>query len=1082
MKEKKEAIILKAILLVIVLVFVFTSCNPALQTYTVEFYDSNENLIESKLITEGDTLPAIQPPANSIPEGFRFEYWSTAIDGSSPISDQYQVNRDLKLYPVLTPIEFSIVLHDPDGQYWRDYSVAYGAKIPEDIWKDDGYPSLPGHVFLHWSIEPDGESIDRNAVIKEDVNLYPVYEKQTFTVTFFVGNELYKEIEVKYGDTIELPEPPESQGEGQEFAYWIYENSQDRFYEDTPIEGNITLVPLWADFHTITFKNGNDVVHTERFTVPVSLNDIAFEIPEEDYPDGKSFLGWSYEENGTIVSEYKLFSDDVELYAVWEDITYTVYFFDGNELWKEINISYGEKIPEPEETPAGLSGDKFKYWSTSRNGEPFDFSMEIKNPDNGLIQLYAVFGDYCMVTFIMQDGSSQNESVERGSIVNAPDTQIEGYVFNSWKDSEGNTVTFPMTVYGDCTVYGIWSRILTVSFDVNKPQDSTDNVESDKELSITVVENDDVNENQIPSLTLIGFTFSGWYENKECTIEANFSAISEDKTFFAKWEKNITISFVSLVKGQSTTLEATGLDGLNIEKDSVIEAPENAYLKGHAIEGYYSDEECQNRINMPVSFEDDTIIYVNWIPKTISITFSYDGATGYTDSSLDVEYGTTATMPTSDQYFVKEGYRAENKWFMESGKQFNFSIPVEEEEDFALHLNWVKMPDVTITFKITDSDTWKEISIPFASSLEELDEAPEKEYAIFEYWQELVDGHYVSVSFPLYAEENRTLVAKWTDLDIENFRYELTADGTGYVITDYIDYNEYLKEVIVPDTIEGQPVVKIGDSAFAHPETDYRHSIQTIILPDTITEIGSNAFYNQIYLKAVNIPDGITRIESTTFKNCRLLALDILGLNLPGTIEYIGKNAFENCISITTADLPEGLKEIDDQAFLNCSGLKKVSLPDSIEKIGSSVFSGMNELVVTGKIPDYETPSGVFSDIDNLTIMDSDRIGNFAFSATTFDDVSISNVDTIGESAFNSSSMKNLEIENVRVIEENAFSGIMGVEKISIPSSVKIVGARAFSSYALKEITVSWAEGEKPSGWADNWYNTSGNVTIHYGT
>lgn len=212
MKEKNEAIILKAILLVIVLVFVFTSCNPALQTYTVEFYDSNENLIERMLITEGDTLPAIQPPANSIPEGFRFEYWSTAIDGSSPISDQYQVNRDLKLYPVLIPIEFSIVLHDPYRQYWRDYSVAYGAKIPEDIWKDDGYPSLPGHVFLHWSIEPDGESIDRNAVIKEDVNLYPVYEKQTFTVTFFVGNELYKEIEVKYGDTIELPEPPKSQG------------------------------------------------------------------------------------------------------------------------------------------------------------------------------------------------------------------------------------------------------------------------------------------------------------------------------------------------------------------------------------------------------------------------------------------------------------------------------------------------------------------------------------------------------------------------------------------------------------------------------------------------------------------------------------------------------------------------------------------------------------------------------------------------------------------------------------------------------------------------------------------------------
>ncbi len=62
----------------------------------------------------------------------------------------------------------------------------------------------------------------------------------------------------------------------------------------------------------------------------------------------------------------------------------------------------------------------------------------------------------------------------------------------------------------------------------------------------------------------------------------------------------------------------------------------------------------------------------------------------------------------------------------------------------------------------------------------------------------------------------------------------------------------------------GSGITSIGRNAFS-PYYLYASTIDEIVIPDTVTSIGSNAFYNQTHLKKVVIPDSVTSIGSAAF-------------------------------------------------------------------------------------------------------------------------------------------------------------------------------------------------------------------------
>ena len=161
---------------------------------------------------------------------------------------------------------------------------------------------------------------------------------------------------------------------------------------------------------------------------------------------------------------------------------------------------------------------------------------------------------------------------------------------------------------------------------------------------------------------------------------------------------------------------------------------------------------------------------------------------------------------------------------------------------------------------------------------------------------------------------------------------------TGYGISKDEEINEnvtHLKKIVVPEEIDGVKVTKIGNRG----QNYYEHIgftssyVEKIVLPNTITEIGDDAFASCINLKKINIPDSVASIGSHAFWNCRSLE----SINIPDCCTWINEMTFFNCKSLKSISLPSHLLGIDRSSFEGC-GVEKIIIPGSVSKIAYDVF------------------------------------------------------------------------------------------------------------------------------------------------
>ena len=187
----------------------------------------------------------------------------------------------------------------------------------------------------------------------------------------------------------------------------------------------------------------------------------------------------------------------------------------------------------------------------------------------------------------------------------------------------------------------------------------------------------------------------------------------------------------------------------------------------------------------------------------------------------------------------------------------------------------------------------------------------------------------------------------------DNIKYELYSD---HAVVAYASprYNENITEVVIPDEIEGLPVVEIkgeafsssdlvnvkfgknikiiGDYAFAHSE------LKEVELPESLEEIGSNAFAYCFELEKVIFNDNLQSIGRYAFTSCRALT----SVELPNSLVRIDKGAFKKCNNITDIKLGSSLKYIGDEAFASCNILGNIELGNEIVSIGKEVFNDDN--------------------------------------------------------------------------------------------------------------------------------------------
>lgn len=183
---------------------------------------------------------------------------------------------------------------------------------------------------------------------------------------------------------------------------------------------------------------------------------------------------------------------------------------------------------------------------------------------------------------------------------------------------------------------------------------------------------------------------------------------------------------------------------------------------------------------------------------------------------------------------------------------------------------------------------------------------------------------------------------------------------------------ERLNKITLPSGVK-----VIGEYAFSAAQLgmgSYEQGVRgldTIALPEGLEEIGRAAFAGRPLNNGVMFPSTLKTIERDAFSNCCYYpngnAYDVnvkcIGLKkiiLPETVERVYGSTFEGCYALESVEIPSSIRNISLSTFHGCIRLKSIS-GSALSKDGSAVVNrdGVLLFLIGGKKNDYSIPEGV---------------------------------------------------------------------------------------------------------------------------
>ena len=170
------------------------------------------------------------------------------------------------------------------------------------------------------------------------------------------------------------------------------------------------------------------------------------------------------------------------------------------------------------------------------------------------------------------------------------------------------------------------------------------------------------------------------------------------------------------------------------------------------------------------------------------------------------------------------------------------------------------------------------------------------------------------------------------------FQYYRDANGELSLYITYVYDDEYLPNLVIPETIDGIPVKGVIGTEW------YKEDLQSIVFPDVEGfVIGEGAFANCVNLKQISFPYVPFTIEDRAFSGCYKEPTFVVGLEYATSI---GAHAFDSC----NVDPPYGgldicATTIGEYAFANNKDRMSVYLHESVETVGKGAFQGCTELL-----------------------------------------------------------------------------------------------------------------------------------------
>lgn len=288
-----------------------------------------------------------------------------------------------------------------------------------------------------------------------------------------------------------------------------------------------------------------------------------------------------------------------------------------------------------------------------------------------------------------------------------------------------------------------------------------------------------------------------------------------------------------------------------------------------------------------------------------------------------------------------------------------------------------------------------------------------------------------------------TLVAKWkpTPYDSNGLTYSLNADNESYSVNGWGDMIS--SELTIPETHLGMPVTAIYANAFRNCSV-----LTSIVIPDSVTEIGNYAFYGCDQLVNIDLGNGVITIGHNAFTDC----VNLISLTIPASVESIGEAILSNCSSLESITVEQGnsfyvssgncliatergwlisgcknsviptdgsVKVINDYAFDGCRDLEEINIPDSVTRIGRVAFRNCV------KLKSVVIPDSVTSNLLRDTFSGCIALENISLS---------NNIFLIQDAFGDCISLRSITIpQGVRyIVSSRAFAGCINLESVTI--------------------------------------------------
>ena len=305
--------------------------------------------------------------------------------------------------------------------------------------------------------------------------------------------------------------------------------------------------------------------------------------------------------------------------------------------------------------------------------------------------------------------------------------------------------------------------------------------------------------------------------------------------------------------------------------------------------------------------------------------------------------------------------------------------------------------------------------------------------------------------------------------------------------------------VVIPSATNGYPVTSIGDSAFIYS------SLTSVTIPNSVTSIGSSAFFACSSLTNAPISSSVTNIGEAAFAYTAQIAITVNTQNqfysstngvlfnkdqttlvqypaakvgtsytISNSVTAIGGSAFYDCYSLSSVTIPDTVTNIADYAFGN-TALTNITIPNTVINIGDYAFvrcPGLTNVTIPNSVTSIQ--AGTFvgcTGLTNVAIGDSvASIGADAFSdCTSLINVMIpDSVTNIGDQAFLSCSSLTATTVNAQNSFYSSVDGVLFDKRQTtlvqypeampgayvIPGSVTNIGDFAFAYCSLTSVTI----------------------------